>query len=424
MDYNNKTCLVYDYGSFFYIAQRLAEDFGKVLYCVPSEGAFPKLERDSIGRGFENIIRVDENEYRRMIDSIDLFVFPDVGNDGEQFDLRKRGKRVFGCGDAERLEQDRQFFKQTLDKAGLPTIKYRGKFFKEVTGIDALKAEMQKEKDFWVKISKFRGLGETFHHIDWATSATWFYELAHELGDRRDTFTFSLEDSVKAVEIGHDSFFSAGKFLDKCLVGIESKDAGYSCRVTDYRSIPSPLKVIDEKMAPTLAAMGVMGAMSTEVRVVNDKLFYWNDATMRFGIPPSDIECRIWKNFSEIVWCVAGGEPVTPTESYKYGASIYLYTEYVMKEPTPITFPDKYKDRVMLQRPYKKGDQIIIIPQNKGDVLGSVVGLGKTREAAEINALEIAESVKALGIRYDKGVFETIDEYAAEASKLKLEVFK
>jgi hypothetical protein len=422
MSLKNKTCIVFDYGMYFYVAQRLAEDFGKVLYCLPAEGAFPTLDMDSIGRGFDSIERIDDDEYERIVDSIDLFVFPDVGHPGRQARLRRAGKRVFGCGDAEVLEQDRDVFKRTLDKVGLPTIKYNGQFFKKVVGVEALKAEMERRDDFWIKISKWRGISETFHHTGWASSAQWFYEKSHILGERRDTAVFHLEDSVNGVEIGHDSFFTDGGFLPKCLLGVEAKNSGYSCRVANRSELPAHLTNIDTRLTPVFSAMGVRGAMSTEVRVTPNNTAYFIDATMRKGAPPYEIASRIWKNYSNILWSVAGGESIVPEPSFKYGASIFLYSDRLKKEYTPVCFPDKYADRVQLQCAFKNGDQILIVPQDEGDTIGAAIGLGNTKEAAEVEAMEVAESIKSLEMHYDKGVFESIDETLAEAKKLGIKV--
>ena len=60
------------------------------------------------------------------------------------------------------------------------------------------------------------------------------------------------------------------------------------------------------------------------------------------------------------------------------------------------------------------------IPQDKGDVLGLVAAEGRTLEEAQVEVLEIAETIKAEGIHFDKATFDKVDEDIDKARKLGL----
>lgn len=53
-NYKNKSVLIWDTGTFFPFAQKLAESFGKVFYFSSWANQSPKSNFQMIGTGFEN----------------------------------------------------------------------------------------------------------------------------------------------------------------------------------------------------------------------------------------------------------------------------------------------------------------------------------------------------------------------------------
>src|SRR5437870_3631047 len=97
METKNLTVLVYDYGYYLPIAQKLAESFKKVYYYTPEVNAgFPVHAQHYIGQNFDEIECIQD--WPDVFEEVDLFVFPDVYDRGIQELLRRLGKKVFGCG--------------------------------------------------------------------------------------------------------------------------------------------------------------------------------------------------------------------------------------------------------------------------------------------------------------------------------------
>ena len=410
--YSDKEVTVIDWGLFLPVAQRLASDFKKVNYHVPRESGFPTANRYKIGDGLDGITRVDEDDLWKAIDRSDLIVFPDVGDGGLQEYLRKHGKKVFGTGRGENLELDRQWFREGLKKLGLPVIPYR-----VVKGIDSLRKVFREEKDKWVKISTFRGLGETFHHQDYTKSLPWIDSITHKSGPYQQYMEFLVEDSMPGVEVGSDWFFTNGQYLNKGMYGIEVKDKGYICKVIDHDKLPKKIQEVDSKMAPVMKSLGVMGAISTEVRIGKDGKPYFIDSCQRFGSPPGETITEMYSNFSELVWGCANGEAVEPKPIAKYGAQIVLYSEFAIKEWCPVDIPKEIEHRVKLRNLCKIRGQNYIIPQDDNNAIGSALGFGKTLEEAQVNALETAERVEAEGVYFFDNTFEKADAYLEDAKK-------
>lgn len=412
MDLSKEEVTVIDYGLFLCVAERLSREFGKVNYHVPRESNFPTNHRYMIGDGIEGITRTDEDDLWKAIDRSSLIVFPDCGDGGLQTYLRKQGKRVFGTALGEKLELDREWFRQGLKKIGLPVVPY-----KVIVGIDKLRKFFQVEKDKWVKISTFRGLGETFHHKDYTTSLPWIDALAHKAGPYQQNMEFIIEDTMPGVEVGSDWFFTNGEYLDKGLYGVEVKDKGYVCKVLPHDKLPDPIKYVDSKMAPVMKNLGVMGAISTEVRYGEDKKPYFIDSCQRFGSPPGELISEMYYNFSEIVWSVAGGKTIPVKPRAKYGAQIVLYSEFAINDWCPVTIPDDIKNFVKIRNLCQINGQKYVIPQDANNALGSAIGFGWTMEEAQKQALENAKKVDAEGIYFFENVFEKAEKYLEEAKE-------
>ena len=416
-------CIV-DFGSFGYFLERLVPHFKKVGFSCPRSSGFPKTDRDDIGSGFQGVEKIPWPDFWNKYQEYDIFWFPFIGMGDLANHLRSLGKHVISTFKGEMIERDRGLFKDKLVELGLPVIPYRGhKKGKCVHGWDELRKEMQANTDFWIKMSDFRGLGETHHVRDYADSEKWLFELGHLLagGGRLNTFPFYLEDNIKAEELGDDVWFNGKKYLDRCLYGIEDKDSGYLCKVVDYKKLPSLVKNVNDKMIPYLLECGLQSPISNEIRVVNKTLAYYNDATQRVGSPPGEIICEIWVNLPEILVAIAYGEDVVPEYEKKYGASVFLYSERLKSETTPVLVPIGVRRWVKLQNVMKEEDgKLCCVSQDEGAVLGAAVGLGNSKLEAEENALAVARQVKADGIYYAETTFERIEESIEKAEELGL----
>lgn len=145
-DLSDKVCTLYDYGYNLGLARRLACEFGLVNYFVPWKDTSPESVKLSIGTGYGDIVRV--RHFADVINSTDLFVFPDIYDGDTQHDLIMRGKRVWGARKGDRLEYDRAHFIKLVEKLGLPVPDYE-----ICEGIDELEAYLKKNENQWIKVN-------------------------------------------------------------------------------------------------------------------------------------------------------------------------------------------------------------------------------------------------------------------------------
>lgn len=112
----SKCVYIFDNGLFCSFVERLARDFGKVLYAPPCFGQAPSMNRGKIGTGLPGIEVV---EFGERMDEADIFCFPDVGYGHFQQDLVDQGKKVWGARLGEELELYRVDTKKHLKSLGI-----------------------------------------------------------------------------------------------------------------------------------------------------------------------------------------------------------------------------------------------------------------------------------------------------------------
>jgi hypothetical protein len=190
---NSSVCVVDNVGgSYLPIAHRLSEHFDCVYYYSVNQNPFPRMALDMVGTGYNNIIRIDE--FWKNLDKFEVICFPDIYFNDWGYALRKMGKKVWGGTEAEQLETDRRLFKSELENVGLavaPT--------KYIKGVDMLVKELKESQDKWIKLSYYRGEGETTRHIKWSQSEIMIDNLNYEMGPLAATAEFCLEDHIDSM---------------------------------------------------------------------------------------------------------------------------------------------------------------------------------------------------------------------------------
>ena len=400
--------MVIDNGLFPSFAARLAKDYGHVYYYSPQNGQFPELTAARLGDGQENVERVDD-VFCEQFDDVDIFAFCDVGFGKLQAHLESIGKRVFGAGLGEELELKRVWLKEHMKSLGLPVNEYE-----VVTGMAALREFLQdKRHDGWfVKVDKYRGTFESFCAINYRLIKPVLDSIEANIGELSLDQEFICEAPIDdAVEIGTDGYTVLGKFPAMQLAGIEDKDLGYIGRFIATRDLPSQLTDFNNAMTDTFAAYRYKGFFSTEVRIPDDLTGYMIDFTARLPSPPSEAYQWLYLNVSEIVDAASYGECVDPIPAAEYVCEIILKSDWAESSPLPISFPDKYSDRLAFHNLFISDDGPNIIPQGVGiKEIGAAVGMGNSLDAAIAEAKEISDSVKGYGIVPCKGSAESIKE--------------
>ena len=419
-DLSKQSLLTVDYGYFMELAKACGgkDGFAHSIYGTNWRSYNPTPDKAYMGFGVPGIIHTED--VQDFESTADVIAFFDVGDGSTQRRLRREGKKVFGAGEAECIEMDRSVFKETLTAAGLPQPEYIVLY-----GIDALSAYLKEHNDLWVKIdSKWRGIKETWYHEDWMSSEVVVDELAHCLGFIRNSFKFVVESPWPGVETGCDLFVSGGKYLPVGTYGFEEKNEGYLCKVVNIADMPKAVKNVNDKMAACYEQWGTCGMISTEVRVLSEKLGsfdigagYFLDATQRAGSPPAEIISSLYTNLPYIVRACANGEMIVPAarlgangKPVTYAAQVILKSALAACSSMPVSVDPGFEELVKFRRQCVIDNQSFIIPMNDDDIIGAAVGYGNTVEEATCMALEAADHVHCKELFYNADVFDDILE--------------
>ena len=371
------------------MAERLAQDFGSVKYWSHWMTGFSEAKDFLPGLGLPEVERIAD--IYDVYDEIDCAIFTDVGAGGIQERMRKDGIAVFGCGRAQVLELDRYYFRQSLQEKGMAVANYE-----VVIGLEELRKVLKKRRDCYVKFSYFRSSSETFHAKHWPTTQLWLDDLAVILGPYGYIAHFLIEDPIdgEAIEVGADIFAVNGEIPENGLWGYEQKD---SCFLGTTNPMPDRLRYNTLQFAEILKEYNYRGVFSTEVRVTKDEE-YLTDPTMRFPSPPSELECAMMTNFSDVVWEGAHGNLIEPQYSHRYGAMLVLKSEWIIEHALAVDFGRS--DRVYLHGHFRiDGKDFSIVPEEFGEFAGAV-GVGDSLEGAIEEAIDAAESVSAHQLQF------------------------
>ena len=396
-DYSNRRVLVYDSGLNIGLANALARDFGSVLYFTPWQRAFPSMTEVTSGYGYQGVERVVD--FWSRINDVDLFVFPDSYNGDLQIYLDSIGKRVWGSRSGANLELHRWQTKELMKKEGLPIQPCQ-----QVKGLDALRELLKKKENCFVKLSKFRGDMESWHHVNYALSEPRLDELAFRLGPLQHMATFVVEDCIETkFEVGYDGIFT-GAWPNVAMAGWERKDAGLLASVMPYNELPEEVREVNERLEKYLVDSKYRNFLSTEIRIGEDSLPYLIDVTNRMPIPSSAIQITNYKNLPDILWHGASGESVPIETREQFGAEAMIYSDWAHKHWMTVEIPEEVQPYVNLFHSVNLGKEIeAVVPNSQdvaviGDEVGSVIGLGGTIEEAIQECKEHSEKIKGMGL--------------------------
>lgn len=389
---SDKTVCVVDRGLFLGFAIALTRSFGRVLYHVPNESAFPTPHLSVIGDGFDRIEVV--KGLQTVEHGIDCFAFPDVGMTEIQMNLTARGNPVWGSGEASKLELNRIHFKERQDALGLKVRPYR-----VIRGVNNLRVFLADMDEAFVKISKYRGLTETYHHDDMAKTELWLENLTAQLGPLRDHLNFIVEEPIDAVvETGLDTFCVRGKYPKVAVQGIEAKDKGYIGTVTPWGELPEQLTKIAEQYTPDL--QDYANFISLEIRITEDGDAYNNDFTARHASPAGECLLELIGNLGEVVWGGAHGELVEPEYTAKFAMQAIVDHPEDKMEWRAARIPAEVGDWF---KPYfackiDGATYFVPVPPKGFETAGSVVATGDTLDECLETLKERAALLEGAGL--------------------------
>lgn len=410
------SALIYDHGLFTELALRLSRDFKKVYYYTPWEKSFPTISDAIIGDGFREIERV--GDVWGILPNMDLVVFPDIMHSGLQLHLESMGIPVWGSRKGDKLELQRSWFLKKIRELGLPWGHWA-----LIPGFSKLKEHLQDFEDVYVKISKYRGTSETWHHQNMKLSEPILDQLAVKLGAAKEIIPFVVCDAIPAeLEVGFDGFCIDGQFPKIALQGWEQKDKAYIASVQNYEDLPEQVIHVNEAMAPMLKDFRYRNFWSTEIRITDDGTPYFIDPTCRCPSPATEAQLELYDNWGEIILEGAQGNLVDPVPVAKFAVEAMIYHNEDADGWRSVEIPDESRQWVKLYRVCKINGAYHIPPgENKMDEIGAVVGIGDTIQEAIDHLHETVEELKdqPVAIRVD-ALYDALKEIQ-EAEKKGIE---
>jgi predicted RNase H-like HicB family nuclease len=411
-DLKNKSCIVYDYGTFVGVAERLAKDFGKVMYYSPWQSSFPKKGLTMIGEGLPGITRI--NSFFDHLDEADMIVFPDCLDEDLQERLEDEGKIIWGSRRGNEMELDRIAIKEYMKKLGLPINPY-----KVVHGIKDLRTYLKEHKDIWVKINIFRADFETFFSKNYTFIESKLDEVEHRMGPLGAITDFLCEDDLPHddyVEMAYDGYTVDGKYPTKTVSGIEIKDLGYIGVFTDYEKLPKCIKDFNAKLEPALKKYHYRNFFHPETRINSKGVGYMIDLAARAGSPPNEVY-QLYENYSDIIWEGAHGKCIDPIAPGKYFMEVLIHSSHAQRNWQNVQFIEKYKDNLkwrnvtVIDGKYQIVPQYVELPE-----IGAVVAVGNTIDEAKDKIHEICDEIDGYYVETPKESLERAEE---EIKKLK-----
>lgn len=408
MKYPDKTACVVDHGMYVNVALKLSEDFGKVYYYTPWEGAFPKSNDTLPGFGYKEFERI--NRFWDKVDEFDLIVFTDIYHSDMQEYLESIGKRVWGARSGDAMEIYRWDFLQWMKKAGLAVPDSH-----LVVGMDDLRKELKKVEDVYVKMDAMeRGDAETFHHINYDITKPLLDDIEHNLGAKAQIKKFIIQYPIEAdAEIGYDGYTINGQFPDTCIYGIEVKDKGYIGMAEEYSKIPKEIRDVNDKLSSALKAYGYKGNISTEIRPSKDGTPYLIDMTCRMPCPPTSVMLAMIDNMAEIMYEGANGKMIQPIMKAKYGAEFLLYSDFANDHFVNLIVPESVKDSITQSMSCMINGMCYTIPQGwDSQCCAEIVSIGDDLNKVIKDLQTKADKVKGFGLKINSDVLnEAVNQF-------------
>jgi hypothetical protein len=410
-DLKDITAIVIDYGTFPELAGCLATKCKKVYYWTPDWEEYCNIQTVCIGDGQENVTRVNDPLDPSIIETLDLACFPDIRFTGMQRLFRKLGIAVWGSFGVTNLELYRTKFLEVVERTGLEVAPYE-----TIRGLENLKVFLKDKEDKWIKIDRWRGNMETWHHQDYAHSQAEFCRLAEEFGGLSDQVTFIVQDPIPdAQEIGYDGFSVDGKFPKQSFQGYEAKNELYLGSLLKSDELPECVAAVNEVMAPELIDAGYRNFWATEIRKVDDE-FYYIDPTPRQAGQTMEHYYLNCTNLPEVIWQGANGNLVEPEFLAPFAAEATLHYKGCGDGWRVLRVDEELRDHVKLYR-YCEYDGLYHFPPAKNDEVGVIVGLGESVEEALEDLKEFFELFDGEPVEIRLSAFADLLDQIEEAEK-------
>lgn len=392
-DTQDVVACVVDFAMFMPVAQKLSKFYKKVYYNTPVEKGFQEIGDFCYGDGVKNIHRINDYENPSVFEEIDLFVFPYILNSGNQLLYESLGKAVWGGRRADELEMYKGHFYEMLERIGLPVPAHE-----EILGLTNLRLYLKDHEDVYVKISRYRGTMDTWHHVNQCKSQSYLDLLACKLGPFQDRITFYVVHKIDThIEGGIDTYCIDGQWPKDAVLGYEKKNECYLATVKPMDEMPEEFRIVNQAVAPELARYNYRQFFSTEVRVKGDQSFFI-DPTCRTASPAGEEMLDLFGNLGDIIWHGAHGELVEPKITARFAGEAYMHWTGGKDEWKCVTVPEGLPADVKMYG-CAEIEGVFWRPPSEDEVFGCVVAIEDTPEAVIEAIKETAEALKDSSVR-------------------------
>jgi hypothetical protein len=365
------------------------------------------MNKAYIGYGYDEL-EVVSSPFE-IYDQVNLWIFPDTYQGPFIEWLRDKGEIVWGAGQEQELEIERDILKKHMEKLELPVNQW-----KKIIGLDKLREFLFDNDNVYVKINKWRGSCESFFSKNYRLIEPELNELEYRLGPLAQLLEFVVEQPIDpAVEVGYDGYCVDGKYPEEWISGPEIKDKAYVGKVIPYKNLSPLITNYNEAMASTFKNYGYRNFLSTEVRIDESQTPYMIDATHRMPCPPGSIYLELIENLGEIIWSGANGEITKGKFKAQYGVELLMESEWAIHNFQAIYYPKEYESNIKLKKACCIDNTYYIIPQSYGSSdIGSIVTINNDLQKAIDEIKVIADTIEGNGITIRKDCLDTaIEEF-------------
>lgn len=410
----DQTVTLVDNGLFTELAVRLARDFKRVRSNVGWEDEFPTINDRAVGSGLGEVEWVEDPYVNEVVDSTDIYLFPDIFHAGDQQLLERVGKRVWGSKTGDEFETKRVWFRGLQQELRMPVPES-----KVIKGWNALTEFLKDHGHCFIKTtSKIRGSMETKEFFDYEQAEYWLWNLKLRLGCAAESILFLVEEPIETpFETGVDTYCVRGKIPKTPLQGIEVKGKLILCSAQLRSATPKPIDDALDVLSPFLAERAYCNFLSAEFR--GDIL---TDICARAPNPGLGVEMEMIRNLGDIIVAGVQGELVEPDYEFTYGIQAAIFHNDDKDLWKQFRLPEDIRRWVKLMEFCKHGELYQIIPRPPaGEKIGWLLGVGNTIKEAAAHLFKNAESLKNYPFEIKS---DSLEEAISQAHEMKLAGFE
>lgn len=333
----------------------------------------------AIGDGFVPKTR----DWKKQVDWADVIIFDDVLGWGDvAAKLRKKGKAVVGgTAYTDKLEDDRSFGQQELEKAGVTILPY-----KEFTDFDDAVAYVRKHPNEYV--IKPSGEAQEHKNLLFVGQEEDGSDVVRVLTAYKKTWSdtikvFQLQEKVTGVEVGIGAFFNGHRFLTPININFEHKKlfpgevgpATGEMGTSMFWARPNKLfNQTLKKLERRLSREKYVGYIDLNC-IVNSNGIYPLEFTSRFGYPTIHIQTEAFLTpRGEFLYNLAHGinEDFKTRKGFSVGVRLVV-PPYPYKDKRTFEVYSKNAGIVFKKTNQKEGVHIHDVRQRRG--VWSVTGV-------------------------------------------------